>query len=475
MNRKLFLSLLFFSLLLVNHGYSLDGRYLYTSLSYGRGWRPWECVVERGLEPYVHGHRGLPSCTGAWRYCPFEYATMGGEKACNFDFAGLSLNQPPIWGLVVDINIPEDIKLIDPDGYVINDEVCVGDRFKISKGENRGEWWERGGHEDSPPIYWVDDVKKIVLDMMNYHDNTFIAKEDVCQMTSYPDGYVDPLFNLPIYTIPVLNYHSQRDTLISGNLVCSLKEKDVGYYGPINFDDEFYTVLDSGNIDFNVNTVVECMYYYFGSKGGYCFKGASHCINEGSCEFYKYSVPTVIQAGPDATENDAMTHNVEYNSIEDFFKIGEISFQKRLKVVEDNIFPNLKHSFSISDSFPRIAKINIKNEGNGKASITKVYSGTDYEFVVCDKEELNPREETECILKINSNDNFGLFFDYEYKDCGRLKEKKVVVKSGVTLDTCLSDNDCSTGLCCENFCRDPNAGFCDDVDRDGVSDTWIPT
>ncbi|MBI2675788.1 MAG: hypothetical protein HYX24_04985 [Candidatus Aenigmarchaeota archaeon] len=40
---------------------------------------------------------------------------------------------------------------------------------------------------------------------------------------------------------------------------------------------------------------------------------------------------------------------------------------------------------------------------------------------------------------------------------------------------CESSSDCSTGEeCCVNLCRPAAEGVCDDIDSDGILDTWVP-
>ena len=64
------------------------------------------------------------------------------------------------------VTVPEDLKLVSSEGFVVGDEVCVGDRFGLQRGVSRGEFWNEGGDLDTPPIYWVDDVEEFSKELV---------------------------------------------------------------------------------------------------------------------------------------------------------------------------------------------------------------------------------------------------------------------------------------------------------------------
>ena len=83
------------------------------------------------------------------------------------------------------LSIPEDVKLVSYDGTVVGDEVCAGERFRLRKGVNKGEFWQDGGDVDSPPIHWVEDVPELVYSLVK-------AKAD--KVASGGGGY--PIYRL---------------------------------------------------------------------------------------------------------------------------------------------------------------------------------------------------------------------------------------------------------------------------------------
>jgi len=450
--------------------HSLQGSYMYVSLSYGRGWWGWACVTEEGKT----GVYGSPDNFCGARNCPFEAGSMWGEYPC----APLSFGVPA-WGLVAEITIPEDLKLVTRDGYVVKNELCTGDEFKFSKGVEKGEFWERGGHEDSPPIYWVDDVEELVLDILDYHDKTTTTKEDVCSNPSgVPDGYIDEVAGIPVYTMTVPLGYLGKDVKLTGNMVCSIKEKELGILGAA--ESAGYYKAANHDISFNADFVVECMYYYFGGSGGYLnFPELQPCCKE---NYHTYQVPTVIQAGPDAIAyRDWGTHNIKYDTIEDFFRVGTINFEKTIKVVEPVDEPKLEVKSIITDNTldygeTTFVRLLITNKGETEIKITSIESNVKHEFIVCDKEILEPEEQADCVLTVTPDKEIDITatVDFEYHRCGkRLESSTTGSSSTVTvqyLERCSKDEDCEDPeeVCCNRICRTDAKGACDDFDGDGT-------
>ncbi len=55
------------------------------------------------------------------------------------------------------ITIPEDIKFSSHDGFILQEEICKGEKVNVNVGNRTGEWWDGGGTNDSSPIQWIDD------------------------------------------------------------------------------------------------------------------------------------------------------------------------------------------------------------------------------------------------------------------------------------------------------------------------------
>ena len=460
--------------LIPKQAHSIQGSFLYVSLSYSRGWMPWTCVVEQGLKAEDIGSSGYftdfipqnglapsaPKCDDM-RICPFEYATMYGYP-CAPDANWYAQSS----GLVAEITIPNDLKLVTQDGHVIKDEICAGDKFKFSKGVEKGEFWQRGGHIDTPPIYWVDDIEKLVLDIMDYHDKTTTTGEYIWSNLQVPDGYVDDVAGIPVYNIPLSSKPTVQNANLTGNMVCSIKEKEPTVLGAT--ESVGYYEATSKDISFNTDSVVECMYYYFGDKGS-------------SSPFFTFQVPTIIQAGPDASVHSWNTHNIKYNSIEDFFRVGTINFNKNIKVVEPVEEPELKIKTILTDTEldhgeTTYARLLITNNGATVITLKDIESNVNHEFIYCDKETLEPDEQADCALTLtpDTETDITATVNFEYRRCGkRIESSKKQASSTIMvqpLERCAKSEDCkdSDKVCCNRICRTETNGACDDYNGDGT-------
>ncbi len=440
-------------LLLTVSASALQASYMYVSLSYGRGWWPWVCFNENGVKGI-----GGPFNTCGARGCPFEDGIMGGINCFGYpdSFTNLSECQefvdddrkyaecaenltktmenftmpdliwPPAWGLVVKVTVSSDVKLVAADNSVVGDELCVGDSFKPVISAKKGEYWQDGGHDDSPPIYWVDDVEAVVKKIMDYNEKTVTKKEDICSQEGVPDGFIDDITGIPIYTMPISTYW-QEGVLIefAGNYVCSLKKSGRG-----TATGSRYEVASKKDIEYNLDYGVECMYYlYGGSGGGYGRPGWGTWTRSSTgvlqCPFYTLKVPTVIQSGPDAnTIFNWGIHNIDFQSVDDFFKVGDINYSKTIKVV-DPAHASLELSAPGFDR-PQYGEANtlrilLKNTGDTEIVLRHLTSNVEYKLVSCDSETIKAGAQTECLLSVVplKGQSLEVKAEYKYKSCGR--------------------------------------------------------
>ena len=426
-----------FILILSGYAFSLQASYMYVSLSYGRGWWPYACVVEKGVKGF-----GSPVNYCGARSCPFGDGAMYGYPCLDFGSfpecanitddikyaeciqnasANLSISfprmlYPPMWGVVAKITVPEDLKLVASDGYVINDEVCVGDKIKADKGVNKGEYWNDGGHEDSPPIQWVANVEKVFDKVLAFHEANPGKLEKIMSVDDDTiPGFVDDLPNLTMYWMPVHLYYCEgcdSNSSISGALACSLKKvsgKSEGEY-------QLYT--QKGDVDYDERYSVECMYYYWGGRGGYVGWN-------GPWTYATVRVPTVLQAGPDATYEDWGTHNINFQSKEDFFKVGEMGIRRKLHVVDParpSVVVEVPGVGGMDFSSENVLRMLVNNTGDVNVSIWHVgVNGASFKLVSCDKDVLAPGESGECLLSVTPTPGaaVALEFSYGYSSCGR--------------------------------------------------------
>ena len=372
--------------------------------------------------------------------CPFDAAAFGFKPgSCLHLFEGSSMDWsafPPYFGFVSKFTVPADLKLVSQDGSVVGDEICVGDKFSLAKGVPKGEYWQDGGHEDSPPLYWVNDVLKVVDKILDYHKKTTTRIEDVCPTQKVADGFIDPVTGIPVYSIMITEelygYGESLPATFVGNMICSLRARNITYTGASG-DGVYYKATGAGDISFNAVYDVTCMYYLYGGEGGLSMGlpgGLTPFVTTGEARpgcakgFHTYKVPLVIQAGPDATAEDWCTQNVRFDSKQDFFKIGSIGISKTIKVISPK---NASIALSASGvdqmkfGEENIIRVLVKNTGDTDITIKKVSANSEYRFVSCDSDAVKAGEVSECIVVVIPAAGRGLRIDvvYEYKSCGK--------------------------------------------------------
>ena len=442
-------------LMLTGSGCCIDGRFTFAPVNYGWGWVPWACIMEEGgsfsfnthpshvpdtwsawykagfTEPrQIYSCFGSLKCNTSIRDCPFEYSSQWGWYQCSPE----SIRWPSFPDhLFIDVIIPEDIKLVTSDNYVVENTLCVGDKFRLVRGRDIGEWIVRGGDIDTPPIYWVDDVEKLFLDMMAYHDSTFTRSEDIHKELYCPDGYVDPVFNIPVYSISTPGLSDIFANIHIGSIVCSVKEKEIDVPSSLKKSGDYYEATDSGDTTFNAEFVVECMDYYFAGAWSNYLRDCIQLRDMSKCDLYLFRVPTIIKNGPEDRIDveiargscSAPVHMYRsYNSIEDFFRVGVMNFTREIRIEKRVDPPSISiSSFIGSVVFGETSTVRllIRNEGEVDITIKDITCNVDYEFLACDKPSLKPNEEAECLLSVVPKPDSGISASvkYEYESCGR--------------------------------------------------------
>ncbi len=223
----------------------------------------------------------------------------------------------------------------------------------------------------------------------------------------------------------------------------------------------------------DIEADVLCFSYLYGTMGSSPSYGGVGCPGE----LIKLQMPSIHFF------NTTFWHIYEsgYNSVDDLFKVGTIKFKKKLKIVEPTEAKLEIQSFaSPPEGAERLARFVIKNAGDGKASIDGIKSSGKERKLICDKKELEPSESAECVAIVDRNDR-NMRLAYTEQPCGKPKHSVVAISLDIEAEKeedgnfCESNPDCSTGEeCCVNLCRPAAEGVCDDIDSDGILDTWVP-
>ena len=128
---------------------------------------------------------------------PYESITSNPATFQNYD------------NFLAHVTVPEDLKLVSPDGSVVGDEVCVGDRFGLQAGVPKGEFWIEGGDIDSPPVYWVADVEEFSKGLVR--DALKRCGEG---MEAYTVKERKPVFNYDQYTMSFVPANNALNNLL---------------------------------------------------------------------------------------------------------------------------------------------------------------------------------------------------------------------------------------------------------------------
>lgn len=362
-------------------------------------------------------------------------------------------NQPPTTFTAVGktanlaINFYSNPKLVDH-GYVLNkdDKVCVGDVLKVYSVDLGGEWFGKGGPNDSPPITWIssDQMNNIANNVNNWHKTHTLPPQTTT--TSLPEtilsnkdvlGMEITLYKTPLFTAPRREY-----PWAYGTLICTANSE-------ITFNGQPYTgsevpVSNEGQLKFDVTA-------------------------EPTCLFYLEKVIITTHEKPELIENYYYTLS---NSIES----ASLSTTINLLAVEDSNGPNFEISrFSLTpDNYVRLL---ITNNGGMTGKLD--YIGSNVPLSVYNTPEIQPGQTWEVFGKLQTTgsiDEDSLTFNLVYRsnELGCLKIKEYGVSGEMTAEACQSDGDCKSGfICCQNYCRDPSKGVCKDVNGDGIPD-WVP-
>ncbi len=207
-------------------------------------------------------------------------------------------------------------------------------------------------------------------------------------------------------------------------------------------------------------------------------------------KIWKLQTPAIVVLGPggnvknfeniQAMDNNDWRINRNFSAEDDLYRIGAIKFRKKLKVVEPTEASLDIQSFAgPPEGSERLARLVITNNGNGKASIGKLTARGKEIKMACDDRELEAGESAECVSIVDRNDRM-LRLAYSEQPCGKPKINVLALSLSAAAasgegESCEANEDCSTGEeCCANACRPAAEGVCDDIDSDGIPDTWVP-
>ncbi len=390
------------------------------------------------------------------------------------------------------------------------EDVCAGDTVTITNAGLQGEWFTKGGTHDTPPVLWVDSLTEIVKKINENVFSTDVYRTFVCASSGYS---------------------GLTNCVADAQVICEQK-CDLSVNGPAQTSGNSMKVTGEGTIDVTASCKPQCIAFVNRKPGLFTVGGkpTTPQINIDTAYGYMVFCPiTGIELRPGTDINYQIDNMCTLSlSVLDFEQIsGNSEAIENLKgSISDALgisgqrvdfraskdrrqplnVPIIKKSFSLeakkktngaefsvdevltngSSANPNIIRVIVKNPGDSAASLEDVsVSGG---RVIYFPKRLEAGQSGEIIVETQSQKPM-LGFSVQSDSLGCQQERKewfsldiaagrLVNTQGVPVipggDACNIDFDCSTGSCCAGLCRDSLTGVCEDIDGDGVAETWVP-
>jgi len=328
-------------------------------------------------------------------------------------------------------------------GTVLNgkDACCTGDTLALDDFDVAGEFFSKGGPQDSPPILFVpsiDEVKRLI-DEKTYSAPTY-------------------RFNICSWQINREKDEGPNRCVVDGNVICQGSCSIDRSSGLLRKNDGTYEATGSA-AEVALSCTPKCIIFidrkdqiYTSERGG------------------QYN--TTLQKAYGYMEINS-TASGTFDPIKASFSFGVKKTPERPKL-EATLYRPAK--ITAGDDF--FIRAVIKNSGGQKAYLKAATLTDGTGKVLYMPKELAPGAEAEVIIKAKATaDEMSLDLNYEAENLGCLNNKKAVESFSVGKATqrgsvCSMDADCPGAKCCAGACR-AGQGVCDDIDGDGVPDKWI--
>jgi hypothetical protein len=361
------------------------------------------------------------------------------------------------------LNFDPSIEIFNEKGFFLNSEVCEGSKINVKIGGSSGEWlYERGGYEDSPPIFWVDDLDEVIRKIQSLPAGGSLPFR-------IWDGYVDEDTGIPVY-----EETTERSKAFVkngfGTVICESAPSSYEISGAREISPGIYEVTgDKKNVDIDMEISVRCVFYHFGHNSETNF-----LIRRGlAFPFGVYQTSALFNPSP---RERKPTEASEY-------RVAVIRAHKSLVV--NNEPPRIEVKPIISDEqispySSTFLKVLIENVGNKNINLMDLSLNTDSNLFICNSKNLPPGSSTECVFSLYPKKSTDLLLSLNFKsnECGEMKKYSQtfsVGKISIAELRCEKDEDCGTGrICCRGSCEDPRKGVCVDIDGDGIPE-WVPT
>lgn len=386
-----------------------------------------------------------------------------------------------------------------------NDEVCVGDIIEVVNSGLEGEWYTKGGDIDSPPVLWVENLTEVVDKINKEKFSTDVHRAFICTF-AFPD------------------FEGPKECLVDAQVICE-SSCWLSVEGPVERDGNRIKVTGEGEINITAACIPQCIMfvdrkaqtYFWQPRGAEVYQRELYLPSAyGYMVFcphvddpYEYDINeqctlSLSILGYEASLGNTKTLDELKETLDNLMGVEEVEFTYDLFTEEWYKPPVIIKSFTItarqmtkgpkiqikiylpqdlsSKSSKFIVRLEVKNTGDTTAYIEKVeVTNADFK-VLYSPEKIEPGEKKEILLEVMPASIGDIDFKIEYyaENLGCLNQRthstyvNLIAGSDIDIHPCISDSDCSIGeTCCVGSCRPSAKGACDDIDGDGVPDTWV--
>ncbi len=328
-------------------------------------------------------------------------------------------------------------------GYVLNDDgqICVGDSFTIDDAALVGEWYQKGGPNDTPPIEFVDDLDAVKAQIGAGTYSTKVYRGTICSWRRFQDQETGPL-----------------KCVVDGAMICSY-DCNMQNAGPIKkLSDYRFEITDEGPVEVKIECPVECIFFVDRKEDTYILASSPSTTTD-----MPKAYGTMNIASPGTLTSTTTLNGIKQARGPD------------LRVIKTAYLPR------ISEDQPMYARLLVENAGDMEAIIDSVNLNLPNCEVMYKPKTMFPGEEAEILVKADAGHISELKASFEYRadnlGCLSRKEFSETFSLGrievLGSKMCSKNTDCNSlgfanAVCCKGICRNAAIGSCDDFDGDGT-------
>jgi len=342
--------------------------------------------------------------------------------------------------------------------------VCAGTPITLQSTVPKGEWYGKGGPQDSPPISFVseDEFKNIILKANQKRASPIAGNiTGLGQQYTPPDSMnADPEVapGITIYKSSIYNWLPRQTKFLYtyGTVICASGGGISSNTGTVSGNT--FTPSATGSANVTINYDRKCVFY----------------LEKSVSKPWRASVPFQNQV-IEQPLYDILLLNSKYitktqinqtHNFMDALAMKPIYSSTSFNIVNQVKGPNLQISPSVAGD---ITKLTITNNGDSSASLVGINSQSN--FAVQNKLPVTIKPGDSVDLFVKSSDNSDISFTPVYLSSGVLCSASEIKVP--TTPACSDNSQCPSNLCCAGHCRDPAKGVCRDLSGSGVLD-WVP-